>query len=195
MAVTLMTKAAYARHRGCDEKAVRKAIAEKRISTIDGKIDPEVADIQWAKNTRARVSQGGAGAAGGAQVDLGLEGEGAAVGAPAAGGGENKPVGDPGYMQFRARREEADAQIAEMNAAKMKGTMLMRADVDRAMFEIGREIRDRLTACARRIASEVAAIPTAEGCEEVVDREHRIVLELLVTSLREKIGAPVKEKS
>ena len=55
MAVQLLSKAAYARHRGCDEKAVRKAIAERRISLIDGKIDPEVADIQWAKNTRARA--------------------------------------------------------------------------------------------------------------------------------------------
>src|SRR3989344_8607738 len=55
MAVQLLSKAAYARRRGCDEKAVRKAIAEGRISLIDGKIDPEVADIQWAKNTRARA--------------------------------------------------------------------------------------------------------------------------------------------
>lgn len=203
MALTLMSKAAYARHRGCDEKAVRKAIIEKRISAIGGKIDPEVADIQWEKNTRARVSQGVAGAAAG-QVDLGLEGAGGAAGLAAGGSGSgvgagagaaDKPGADPSYMQFRMRREEADAQIAEMNAAKMKGTMLMRSDVDRAMFEIGREIRDRLTACARRIASEVASIPTAEGCELVVDREHRIVLELLVTACREKIGAPVKDSA
>jgi hypothetical protein len=63
------------------------------------------------------------------------------------------------------------------------------------MFEIGREIRDRLTACARRIASEVASINTAEGCEAVVDREHRIVLELLVMATREKIGSPAREGS
>ena len=55
MPVTLITPTAYARHRGCDEKAVRKAIAAGRISTIDGKIDPAVADIQWAQNTRARA--------------------------------------------------------------------------------------------------------------------------------------------
>jgi hypothetical protein len=102
---------------------------------------------------------------------------------------------DPSYKQFRARREEADAQIAEMNAAKMRGTMLMRSDVDRAMFEIGREVRDRLGACARRIASEVSSMQTAESCEQVIDREHRIVLELLVTGFREKIGAAAKEKA
>ena len=79
-----------------------------------------------------------------------------------------------------------------MNAAKMSGQMLMREDIDRAMFEIGREIRDRLTSCSRRIAAEVSSITTAEACEAVIDREHRIVLELLVTSFREKVGAPPK---
>jgi hypothetical protein len=188
MAVQLITKSAYARHRGCDEKAVRKAVNEGRISLIDGKIDPVVADIQWARNTRARVSQ--APAAAQLPIDDGMDtAPDLAPTSPAA----SKPAADPGYMQFRSRREEADAQIAEMNAAKMRGTMLMRQDVDRAMFEIGREIRDRLAACARRIASEVASIQTAEACESVVDREHRIVLELLVTSFREKIGAPAKD--
>ena len=47
MAVQLMSKAAYARHRGCDEKAVRKAITDGRISTIGGKIDPEVDITIW----------------------------------------------------------------------------------------------------------------------------------------------------
>jgi len=204
MAVTLLSKSAYARHRGCDEKAVRKAINEGRISLINGKIDPDVADIQWAKNTRARVSQGSA--AGGAssgtsgtgggtgQPDLVGEGGTSAPGAGSAASqpGSDKSGTDPTYMQFRMRREEADAQIAEMNAGKMRGTMLMRDDVDRAMFEVGRELRDTLTACARRIASEVASLPTAEACEEVIDREHRIALQLLVTSYREKVGAGTK---
>ena len=192
--VKLLSKAAYARHRGCDEKAVRKAITEGRISAIGGKIDPEVADIQWAKNTRARVSQAPAGNSG--QVEIGIEGAPAGSGGAGSGAGQagaDKPGADPSYMQFRMRREEADAQIAEMNAGKMRGTMVLRQDVDRAMFEIGREVRDRLTSCARRIASEVASVSTAEACEIVVDREHRIVLELLVTAFREKVGAAVKD--
>ncbi len=174
MVVTLLTKAAYARYRGCDEKAVRQAISAGRITLIDGKIDPEVADIQWAKNTRARV-------------------------APNKSESEepksemSKVESDPTYMTFRMRREAADAQMAEMNEAKMRGTMLIRLDVERAMFEISRDIRDFLTTCARRIAAEVASISTAEGCELVLDREHRIVLEMLGVSFLEKIGAPVKD--
>lgn len=197
MAVELISKSAYARHRGCDEKAVRKAVNEGRISLIDGKIDKDVADIQWAKNTRARVAHNTS-AVNSGQIEIGQSGDAlpSAAGLSGAAGQINasdKPASDPSYMQFRMRREEADAQIAEMNAGKMRGTMLMRPDVDRAMFEIGREVRDRLTACARRVAAEVASITTAEACEAVIDREHRIVLELLVTACREKIGAPAKD--
>ena len=192
MAVQLLSKSAYARHRGCDEKAVRKAVLEGRISLIDGKIDPVVADIQWAQNTRARAPQAlGADAGGtGAQGTV----ERLADAAPrVADGASARPGADPGYAAFRARREEADAQISEMNAAKMRGTMLQRVDVDRAMFEIGREVRDRLTSCARRVASEVASVSSAEACETILDREHRIVLEMLVTTFREKIGVVARD--
>ncbi len=186
----LLTQAQYARLRrarglpGGSREAVRKAVDQERISAFgpDKKIDQALADSQWQRNTRARVgttaqSAGACTAAAAAEP---------AVDVP------ERPAADPGYLQFRARREEADAQIAEMNAAKMRGAMVMREDVDRAAFEIGREVRDSLAVCARRIAAEVASIQTAEGCETVIDREHRIVLEQLAQQFRKKIGAPVK---
>ena len=190
MAVQLMTKAAYARHRGCDEKAVRKAIVEGRISAIDGKIDPEVADIQWERNTRARVrpSQPQQADLVEAGADVSTPGTQPKASAP---GGDDKPTGDPTYMALRVRREAADMERAEIETAKLRGSMVMREDVDRAMFAMGREIRDQLSACARRISSEVAGLTTTEACEEVIDREHRIVLELLAKTFREKVGAPI----
>ena len=60
MAVQLMSQRAYARHRGVTLAAVQKAIKSARISTIDGKIDPAVADIQWARNTNATQQERGA---------------------------------------------------------------------------------------------------------------------------------------
>ena len=191
--VNLLTQAEYAAHRGCSAVAVHKAIKGGRISLIDGKIDATVADIQWRANTRARQSN--------RQPDTpapDLLGAGDSVTAPgaapppsAAAATPPAPV-DNGYSEARTRRERAEAEEAEMRTAKMRGAMLMRDDVDRAMFEIGRELRDRLTACARRVAAEVASVTTAEGCETIIDREHRIVLELLVSSFREKIGAPAR---
>lgn len=197
----LLTQAEYARSRaerglpGGSREAVRKAVDANRISAFgpDKLLDLALADQQWERNTRARPGATAAGASPNMWTpDQPVLAEPApAVADPAAARGQP----EQGYMQFRARREEADAQIAEMNAAKMRGAMLMREDVDRAMFEIGRELRDALTACARRIASEVASMSSAEACETVIDREHRIVLQLLVTSFREKAGAGAKGSS
>lgn len=53
----LITPAEYARRRPCHHTAVLKAIKTGRISLIDGKIDPEVANIQWDKNTRPRTQK------------------------------------------------------------------------------------------------------------------------------------------
>jgi hypothetical protein len=196
--VKLLTQAEYAKRRGCSAVAVHKAVKAGRISLIGDKIDPTVADIQWERNTRARASNGKASPDGHVSTPDLVEHVAPLITAEAedeATAPTTRPSAEPGYMQFRARREEADAEIAEMNAAKMRGAMLMRDDVDRAMFEIGRELRDSLTACARRIASEVASMSSAEACETVIDREHRIVLELLVTSFREKAGAGAKGAS
>lgn len=47
----LITKAEYARRRGVSKQAVCKAANTGRITLVDGKVDPEVADVQWARNT------------------------------------------------------------------------------------------------------------------------------------------------
>lgn len=190
--VNLLTQAEYAKHKGCSAVAVHKAVKAGRISLIDGKIDPVVADIQWAQNTRARQTPRPDGASGpdllaGEKGDA-LQAPADAPTAPAA-----APPVDNSYTEARTRRERAEAEEAEMRTAKIRGAMVMREDVDRAIFEIGRELRDRLVACARRMAAEVASISTAEACETVIDREHRIVLELLVSSFREKVGASVRD--
>lgn len=201
---TLLTQAEYARHRkarglpGGSRVAVHKAVNEGRISLIGDKIDPAVADIQWERNTRARLSPEAVAAPEPAGAPGDLVSQAAADPGPgsATAGPADKPAPmDTGYASARARREQAEAEMAEIEAAAARGAMVRREDVDRAMFEIGRELRDRLASCARRVAAEVSSLATAEACEEVIDREHRIVLELLVTSFREKVGAPPKAAS
>ena len=50
----------YARQRGVRHSAVQRAISEGRITTLpDGKIDPELADRQWAENTITPSGDGG----------------------------------------------------------------------------------------------------------------------------------------
>jgi hypothetical protein len=47
----LISLRAYARRRGCSPAAVHKAIVSGRIRRIDGKIDAELADREWAIHT------------------------------------------------------------------------------------------------------------------------------------------------
>ena len=67
MAVKLMTKSEYARHRGCDEKAVRKAIVggdkaaaqsvfRTSMSTIDSIADKKIIHKNKAARHKSRLS-------------------------------------------------------------------------------------------------------------------------------------------
>jgi hypothetical protein len=174
MAVQLMTKAAYARHRGCDEKAVRKAIAEKRISTIDGKIDPEVADIQWAKNTRARADSKRT--EGGAVIDAGsplLDGEGAASGPDSA---PSAPT-PTGYADYRAMREKADAEMAVRANLKDAGLLVERSSVERGIFDAVRAFRDSVMVIGQRAAPRCIGLADSREIEHVITDETRKALE------------------
>ncbi len=50
----LITQAEYARHRGISQAAVKKAVDTGRIVLLNGKVDREKADKQWAANTDPR---------------------------------------------------------------------------------------------------------------------------------------------
>src|SRR6266852_5587299 len=50
-----MSLRAYARHRGVSLRAVQKAIKSGRIAAReDGRLDADVADVNWARNTAPR---------------------------------------------------------------------------------------------------------------------------------------------
>ncbi len=94
------------------------------------------------------------------------------------------------HDEARTRREVAEASMAEMKEAEMRGKYLIKTEVDSAVFEIGRAMRDGLTNCARRIAADVAGLSKAEDCEAVIDREHRALLESMAHRITAKLGAP-----
>ena len=171
MAVRLLSKAAYARHRGCDEKAVRKAIAEGRISTIDGKIDPEVADIQWAKNTRARADSGRTAAGNGSEAGQGMPKALEAPGAPDSG------PATPGYADYRAIREKADAEMAQRANLKDAGLLVERTRVERGMFDVVRAYRDAVMVIGQRAAPRCIGLADARDIEHVITDETRKALE------------------
>src|SRR5271156_1675800 len=55
MTMEPMSLRAYARHRGVSLRAVQKALASGRIAAReDGRLDPDLADTNWARNTAPR---------------------------------------------------------------------------------------------------------------------------------------------
>ena len=134
-----LSRRAYARHRGCDESAVRKAIAAGRISVeADGTIDPEKADAAWAANTsKIRGVDDGAPA----------ETKGKANG--------NGPVSE--LARIRAKKLGADTAKVELAVDRLRGGLVDRQAVGRVVFAFFRRQRDSWLAWPDRIGREMAA--------------------------------------
>lgn len=169
--VELITQAAYARRRGVAKSAVAKAVAENRITLIDGKIDPTVADIQWAQNTRARGDSGRTVAGNAAEAGQGMP---AASDAPS--GPESGPAA-PGYADYRAIREKAEAEMAQRANAKDAGLLVERSRVERGMYDVMRAFRDSVMTIGQRSAPRCIGLADARDIEHVITDETRKALE------------------
>ncbi|MCM2319044.1 MAG: hypothetical protein NDI93_06900 [Pseudomonas sp.] len=165
----------YARHRGCAPSAVAKAIKEERItSNLDEKgrpwIDPEVADIQWAKNTRARAdSVRAVTPAAGSQGDGGADPEKTPSGPDSGDQGGAKAA----YSDFRAQTEAETLRRIRRENAQAEGLLVERKKVDRAVFDAFRALRDRAMAVGQRAAPRCIGLADAREIERVIDEEQR----------------------
>lgn len=191
----LMGLREYARYResksfpGGTLRAVQKAIETGRITTIADekgrvKIDPEVADIQWGRNTDPEQS---------ARANVGREPTSPGIGADlvttAAGAGQGQ---NSLYWDARTRREQAEAEKAEIQLKEMSGELVDREAVRRAAYEAGRLLRDMLLALPGTLAQDLAAIAGPQEIEIRLRDELRKVLDQVArvteTSLDTRIG-------
>lgn len=130
--MTAVSQAAYARARGVSREAVRKAIATGRISTVDGKrINPSVADVEWAENTKARVDAGTPATPVGQFVACAESGD--------------------GYWVDRARREKIEADRAALALAKERGELINKEGAFRALETATRLLRDAVLGVPDRL--------------------------------------------
>ncbi len=106
----------------------------------------------------------------------------AGPGGVAAGGASKNAT----YMQAKTAREVYDAKMSQLDYEREIGKLIKKQEVDSALFEISRAIRDGLTNCAKRIAAEVSGLATSEECEAVIDREHRAILENMTRQFKDK---------
>jgi hypothetical protein len=163
--VNLMTKAAYARHRGVSKVAVGKAVEDQRISLINGLIDPVVADMQWKANSRAR-----AGAHTSAQLPLD---------APAPGSAPDEPSKVDDYMTNRNRREAAEAERAELSLAEDKGQLIRVDAVKAAVANVFSATRDALLQIPARLGPQLAAESDPAAAQTMLHAEIHQALQLL----------------
>lgn len=197
----LLTQAEYARSRkdrglpGGSREAVRKAVDEQRISAFgpDKLIDQQLADSQWARNTRARVgATDGSGHVSDAGGDL-LSGTGEAAQAPAvpAATAAAAPAAD-GYTAARVRTENANAALAELELARKRAEVRDVADINRGGFDIAREVRDAMDSSVNTLAAELAVLDNADACARVLRQHNRTIQQLLAQRLREKLAVKVE---
>lgn len=152
MAIELITQAEYAKRRGCSQVAVHKAVKAGRIMLIDGKIDPSVADVQWAKNTRARVGSH-------STSDTNLS-------APA------KPEDDgDDYWKSRGRREKAEAELAELKLAEQLGQLVRAADVRASVSKRAAALRESFLQLPARVVPLLAADPSPAMMDQILRAE------------------------
>jgi phage terminase Nu1 subunit (DNA packaging protein) len=164
----MMTQAEYSRHRDCSREAVRKAVDAGRIKTFgpDKLIDAELADAQWARNTRARVRGGESEASQPAAAQIIVANE---VGATTS------------YEEARRRRETAEANLAEMKQAEMEGKLILADAVRSAWAAKITGARDALLQIPSRIAPVLAAETDLVEVTALLEAELRQALAELST--------------
>jgi hypothetical protein len=189
----LMTLAEYARHRGCDKKAVQFAIERGRIKrNEDGSIDSDRADLDWQSNTHHAMSRHGpkpprsqpifsAHARRDPAVDI------------AAGTLRRKQTGGPAgsgldFLKARAIKATYEARLKKLAFEEKQGNLLSKQDVERMTFDRFRVLRDGLLNLPDRISGQLAAESQALKVQEMLKAEVRLALEKFVG-----VGPPVDQ--
>ena len=165
----LISQREYARRRGISHVAVSRAIAAGRVTTVNGKIDPVVADREWVENTdqskpRNRVT--GEPRRTRAALDPAR---------PMALGGPEDAAGEPtmaaGYARARAARELYQAQLAKLELDRQRGILVRADEVKLGAFTMARKARDLLIALPERLAVVLAAEGDAAEVQRLLEDE------------------------
>jgi len=131
-----ISKSAYARHRGLSEAAIRKAIKSGRISqTANGKIDPDMADQEWATNSNPAHSK-----------------------APLPNTEDEKrrsSSAQVSYQQSRAVHEGYNARMAKLQFEKESDQLISVEEADADLVTVAMITRDRILNIPDQLAPQL----------------------------------------
>jgi hypothetical protein len=165
----LISQREYARRRGVSHASVQRAIKAGRISTVNGKIDPAVADQEWQQNTdqskpRNRIT--------GNPKQAKTPGE---PSEPMGLGSADEITGGPstatGYAKARAARELYQAQLAKLELDRRRGALVSADEVRLSAFNMARKARDQLIALPERLSTILAATEDAIEVQRILEEE------------------------
>lgn len=132
-----MSQSEYARRRGVSREAVSKAVRERRISVdAQGRLNPDVADAEWTRNTLPRPTPTAAKPA----ADV-----------PTSAGGRLITL-----VEAKTKREWALAQKAELELGEMAGELVRVDEVRDLVFTATRAARDKFETIPDRLADVFA---------------------------------------
>ena len=159
-----MNQAEYARHRakrglpGGTAPGVERALRSGRISLIDGRIDPTIADEQWEENTRKRI-------------DFHND-------------DSDSPI--PSWTESKARTEYATAGLKELELEKRRGELIDRAGYEMAATQSARELSEALIVTwPSKIALELCQISDPWKMECAIRQSLREVMHAICNRLDE----------
>lgn len=152
---------AYAKHRGVTEGAVRKAIKQGRISKKDnGKIDPNLADKEWSKNTDpAQIKK--------SEVKESTQ-DSSNISPPS-----NPLSVGPSYQQSRAIKEAYNAKLTRLQFEKESKKLISVNEVKISAFNAARMTRDRMLNIPDRV------IPALVGKTDIFEMKEILKTEIV----------------
>ena len=176
-----LNKREYARHRGCNESSVRKAIASGRISTNpDGTIDPKTADKQWSPRSRtpARSKRS-------SHRQVAVSSEALDQVRAAVGKGTNGHDGDVLLVDARLAKMINEAEQVRLKTEQMRSRLLEREQVEHQMFARFRQSRDAWLSWPARVSALMAAELGVDQADVVAVLEQHVQEQLADLSSHE----------
>lgn len=187
--MTAMNQAAFARHLGVRKSYITKLKqAGRLVMTDDGKlVDVEASEAR----IKATAEPGHAGVA--ARHAKARDGKPTVVDAVKAPKTEDDEpaaeAGTPDYQKARARRETANAELAEMESATRAGQLMETALVLAAVADSGATLRTHLATLPAILAPQLATL-NDENQVRLLLEDH---IEQALGELAERMGKMAKE--
>lgn len=184
----LISVAEFAAQKGVSPQAVRKAIQSGRLKrSVERKgprnyvIDPEVAELEWIRNTEPQKQRTAE------QINAGkarARGEDVPDPEPVAPPANKGGAGT--YSSAKAAAEGYKAMLLKLDYEERSGKLVDKAAAERSFAAAGMQVRDAVMRTAQQMVGEIATAVGGLSQEQraavlqVIDRHHVKALEELV---------------